>query len=540
MERETARPIWLRLTALIAVVLVLAWGGMLAWESRASHANAIEQAKDVASTINEMTLAGLTGMMMTGTIAQRDVFLEQINELTAVHGLHVLRGEGVNKIYGPGTGAPAAPDADEKNAMENGVTTMRVESDAQNGEYLRVVYPIVARENYLGKNCIACHAVAEGETLGAVSMKVSLQKSQEAVARLRNQNIAFAVVASLVFVALVYLFIRGTVSSPMQRLAGRLAELASGGGNLAQRLPVERRDEIGVVADRFNRMLSMIGDLIRKVGGAADEVSALAKNFVTGATELARRSSEQTSHSSGAAKAVEQLVEHIGQVAEQTEQVRASSQESRNRSEEGRESLEALSARIAELDAAMRNMSELSDVFVRSTQEVSEMTSTVRDIADQTNLLALNAAIEAARAGEAGRGFAVVADEVRKLAEKSGASAAAIDTINQAITEQARAVSDTVKDSMAHIESSRQSVEHVVEVLAASNHLVQDVDAGLAQITALTQEQRDTSGAVSRNIHAIADMTADNATAAEHVAEAARALDELAQRMQKLVHRFKV
>ncbi|HRP67613.1 MAG TPA: methyl-accepting chemotaxis protein, partial [Thauera sp.] len=102
MRRLADTPIWLRLTIAIWLMLVVAWGGMIAWETRVNRDMAIEQAKDFAISFNEMTMAGLTGMMITGTVGQRDVFLDQIKELQAVRDLKVIRGEAVSRVFGDG------------------------------------------------------------------------------------------------------------------------------------------------------------------------------------------------------------------------------------------------------------------------------------------------------------------------------------------------------------------------------------------------------------------------------------------------------
>ena len=157
MFRFSDTPIWLRLTGVIWLMMVLAFGSMIAWETRVNRDLAIEQAKDFAGTVNEMTMAGLTGMMITGTVAQRDVFLDQIKELSVVQDLKVIRGEAVSRVFGDGGVATTGADADEQLALGAGRSTMRVEHDAEHGEHLRVVIPALASTAWLGKDCIACH-----------------------------------------------------------------------------------------------------------------------------------------------------------------------------------------------------------------------------------------------------------------------------------------------------------------------------------------------------------------------------------------------
>ena len=538
-KRVYSTPIWLRLTGVIWLMMVLAFGSMIAWETKVNRETAIDQAKDFAAAINEMTMAGLTGMMITGTVGQRDVFLDQIKELSVVRDLTVLRGEAVSKVYGDGGGGAVAVDADERSALSEGRSTLRVEHSAEHGEHLRVVIPSLASKNWLGKDCILCHQTSEGTPLGAVSMRISLDKANAAVTEFRNESIAFALLVSIPLIGFVYFFISRFVTRPLDQLNAGMAEIAAGGGDLTRRLPVRAGDEIGRAASSFNQMLSTLGGLVRQVGDSATSVTQAAHGLAKDAERVAESSHRQNESSVTAANAVDAMVESISDIATRTEGVRERSHDSLRRSQEGTQSLARLVGEVGGVETAVRQMADAVSAFVASAQAITRMTGEVREIAEQTNLLALNAAIEAARAGEQGRGFAVVADEVRKLAEKSAKSAGEIDTITREVTSRSDSVQSAIDRGLDHLASSREMADAVQQVLAAANSLVVEVGEGLDRIADATGEQRNASESVTHSIGEIAGMAQNNNQALEQTVASARELGELASRLQESVARFR-
>ena len=535
MYRFSDTPIWLRLTGVIWLMMVVAFGSMIAWETRVNRDMAIEQAKDFAGTVNEMTMAGLTGMMITGTVAQRDVFLDQIKELSVVQDLKVIRGSAVTQVFGDGGVATTGSDADEQRALDAGQSTMRIEHDAAHGEHLRVVIPALASTAWLGKDCIACHQVPAGTPLGVVSMRISLDKADAAVRGFRNDSIVFAILVSIPLIVAIYLFIRRFVTRPLAQLNEGMAQIAAGGGDLSRRLPVRGSDEIGRTGQTFNDMLGTLGGLVRQVGDSASAVTGAAHRLADDAAAVAASSDSSVS----AASTVDAMMDNISAIAERTEAVRARSHDSLQRSQEGQRSLERLVGEVGEVEAAVRQMAEAVVAFVDSTQAISRMTSEVREIAEQTNLLALNAAIEAARAGEQGRGFAVVADEVRKLAEKSARSAGEIDDITREVGRRSSSVRGAIDSGLGHLDASREMAGVVMEVLTTANSLVVEVGEGLDRIAEASREQRSASESVTGRIGEIADMAQSNNDALGKTVAAARELGELASRLQDSVSRFR-
>ncbi len=539
MARIADLKIWVRLTAAIWFMLIAVWTGMIVWESEVNRETAIGQAKDFAGSIHEMTMAGLTGMMITGTVGQREVFLDQIKQLSVIKDLHVVRGEAVSKIFGPDTKDKRPMDSIEQQAMQSGKAYTAVHEE-NGATYLRVVTPTLASTNYLGKNCIMCHQVPEGSVLGLVSMKVSLDKVDAEVNAFRLKIAAAAFGASLLLLAVIYLFIRHFVTIPIEHLTHGLQDIATGEGDLTRRLEVKGRDEVGLAATVFNQVMENFSTLVRQVSQSATEVSAKAHALAQSASQVADGSHQQNEKSVTAASAVEQMVSSIAAISQSAEHVQQQSQESLKRSEEGNKSLGHLLEEMNNVEQTVKEMAESVNEFVRNTDAINKMTQEVKDIAEQTNLLALNAAIEAARAGEQGRGFAVVADEVRKLAEKSSRSASEIDAITETLSAQSVNVRRSIEEGLGHLASSQASVTNVADILQAANGSVTEVGHGLDAIAGATDEQRRVSGEVADSIEAIAAMARENNESVEQTAAAAQSLEALADSLQNTVGRFKV
>ncbi|MCK6411107.1 MAG: methyl-accepting chemotaxis protein [Azonexus sp.] len=539
MPRLADLKIWVRLTAAIWLILAIIWISAIVWTTQVNRETAIRQAQDFAQSIHEMTMAGLTGMMITGTVGQREVFLDQIKQLSIIKDLHVARGEAVSKLFGPDSKSKRELDTLEKQVMDSGKAHLSVESDG-GGTFLRVINPTKASKNYLGKDCIMCHQVPEGTVLGVVSMKVSLDSVEAEVASFRLKIAGAALGALGALLLIVYWLSRHFVTAPLEELRFGLRDIARGEGDLTRRLPVKGKDEIGQSAFVFNEMMENFNQLVRQVRDSAQQVSARVSSLSDSADAVSSSSHLQNEKSIAAAAAVEQLVSSIASIAQSAEHVQHQSQESLERATEGGRNLETLRNEMNIVAQAVKEMAESVNNFVRNTDAITQMTREVKDIAEQTNLLALNAAIEAARAGEQGRGFAVVADEVRKLAEKSSRSASEIDAITSSLNAQSVAVRRSIDAGLEHLESSQTAVNSVASVLQATNGSVLEVGHGLDAIAAATEQQRRVASDVEASIESIASMARDNNQSVEQTADAAHDLKNLADGLGGLVGRFRV
>ncbi len=530
--------IWVRLVLVIWLMLVLAWSGMIYWASMKHRETAIKQAEDFSNSVHKMTMASLTGMMITGTVAQRAVYLDQIRHSDEIKELRVIRSDAVAKQFGVGQGDERNMDDVEKSVLSTGKPYYQVQQNSF-GESLRAVIPAIGQKNYLGKNCLMCHLVPEGAVLGVVSMNISLEKENAAVRNFTRQIFISAVVMSVPLLLFIFLFITKFVTKPLEHMTHGLRDIAEGEGDLSRRLDANTKDEIGEASQVFNQVMEKFSGLIRHVSGSAAQVSAAAKQLSANAQQVAASSIMQSEKSLSAASAVEHMVDSIASVAQSTEHVGHKSGESLEASRQGNESLSALVGEIDMVETSVQEIAGSVSEFVRSTNTITSMTRQVKDIAEQTNLLALNAAIEAARAGEQGRGFAVVADEVRKLAEKSAHSASEIDAVTQALTQQSSTVEVSIQNGLKHLSSSQDSLENVAVVLSGASGSVGEVSQELGNIVAATEAQRVAGGEVATNVEAIAAMARENARATNEAVEGAKNLEHLADDLQALVGRFK-
>ena len=530
--------IWVRLTAAIWSVLVIIWIGVIVWTSQVSENTAIQQAKEFSQSIHEMTMAGLTGMMITGTVGQREVFLDQIKQLSIIQDLEVARSQAVVNLFGPDSKSKRNLDALESQVMQTGTSYIAQES-TPSGNILRVINPTKASKNYLGKDCIACHQVPEGTVLGVVSMKISLATvdSQVASFRIKIAGLALAVLGAMLVI--IYMLTQRFVAKPLDALKQGLSDIANGEGDLTKRLPVQGKDEVSQASEVFNKMMNNFAQLVHQVRQASIQVSQKVDSLTSSADRVAQSSETQSQQSDQVSIAVVELSNSISAIAISANNVQHQSEESLQRASVGNRHLDELLNEMGYVEKAVSEMAESVNSFVKNTEAITSMTREVKDIADQTNLLALNAAIEAARAGEQGRGFAVVADEVRKLAEKSSRSAGEIDSITSMLNNQSASVKLSIEEGINYLKNSQQSVARVSEILHSTNGLVVQVGHGLDEIASATEQQNRVSSDVAEKIEAISAIAGRNCQIVEETAEAAHALQTLAEGLSTTVGKFK-
>ncbi|MBK9446096.1 MAG: methyl-accepting chemotaxis protein [Betaproteobacteria bacterium] len=379
--------------------------------------------------------------------------------------------------------------------------------------------------------------VTEIQKISKESNEAEAINSAEVFSAVKSGLIAFSIGAVIVLVLLAF-YIVGSITRPLAALESTMTHIASN-GDLTKRADTAHQDEIGRMASAFNVMMDQLQKIIGEVRGSSDQVAASADQLAGSSAQLAEVSEQQSGAVASSAAAIEELTVAIASVSETARDVHTQAVDSVSRTTEGSEKVSHLAGEIQRLQQNMVDIARTVDEFVKSTQAITGMTQEVRDIADQTNLLALNAAIEAARAGEAGRGFAVVADEVRKLAEKSGKSASEIDSVTRSIMSQSSAVQDAITAGERAIETSMTLATDVEAVLLHSRDSVERSTHGVTEISDSVSEQKVASTDIAQS-ERIANMVEENNAAARSVSDATRELKTLSERLILSVSGFRL
>lgn len=353
----------------------------------------------------------------------------------------------------------------------------------------------------------------------------------------RNWVISLLVIAVLISMSLA-LIISRAIAGPLGEavnMAKRVAE-----GDLTGHIEVRSDDEIGQLMQSLKNMIANLKKTISTVLANSAEVSSAASGLSVASTQIAEGSQTQSEAAASTAAAVEQITVSINSVAANTEDVRKLSEKSLQQTKQGNQDVSAMIGEISHVQEAVTKIAGSVKEFVDSTRAIANMTQQVKDIADQTNLLALNAAIEAARAGEQGRGFAVVADEVRKLAEKSAKSASEIDQVTNSLNQKSALVEEVVQTGLRSLQATQQQVERVSKVLTEAGEAVSQSSQGVSDIAASVSEQSLASTEIARNVEKIAQMSEENNAAVRSNVNDIVRLEGLAKELQTAVSCFKV
>lgn len=347
-----------------------------------------------------------------------------------------------------------------------------------------------------------------------------------------------SIAIGLVLTILIGILITRSVSRGVSVLADAARTVAN--GDLTARADLTTKDELGEVAQAFNKMVQDFSSIIGTIRNSANEVSCASENQAKVGEQIAVLSNRQTEQAVSVAASIEGLNAMVGEVAEKAQSIAEAAHEANSMADRGQlvvnsavKGIQEISQTVSESAAMIKSLGHRSD-------QIWQIVKVIKEIADQTNLLALNAAIEAARAGEQGRGFAVVADEVRKLAERTASATSEIsDMISAVQSETSNAVAAMEKGSNQveqGVAMANQAGDALVQVTASIKHVVDMIQ----QIASSTREESETTNKVTAQVEQIAQMASESSKTIGQSAQTCHGIQNMAHALQDEVARFKL
>jgi methyl-accepting chemotaxis protein len=520
----------------LLIVLVLAQR----WVMGNYQDHVMEAAESRALVSADGVINGMNMLMVTGTISDpenRKLYIKKMNASDGVKELRIIRAKQVSDQFGPGLPEEQAHDEMDNRVIQSAKSEFKLIED-QDTPMLRMVVPFVASKDFRGTNCLMCHQVQDGSVNGAASITLDLSSDYAVMRKINALLWAGELGLQVMLFFVIGWFIR-RVLRPAQDLRAAMTQMQAD-GDLTRRVKVSSNDEIGQTAAAFNALAENFQGIVRQVHDYAGQVSSAAAELSATANHVADSSHKQSEEAAATAVAVDQVTASIGQVADGTHETVEISNKAKELSVSGQEVVNHAAEEMMHIAEAVNQSTNLITSLGQRSHEISSIVQVIKEIADQTNLLALNAAIEAARAGEQGRGFAVVADEVRKLAEKSAQSATQIDEVTQSLGSQSEQVERTVQMGMSALQTSQTHVTDVTRILVESNQSVGGVNQGLEDISRSINSQRDAAQEIARNVENIAAMAEQSTTVVQRTVSSVKSMEQVAESLKSTVGKFKV
>ncbi|MGG2398071.1 methyl-accepting chemotaxis protein [Pseudomonas sp. SH1-B] len=356
------------------------------------------------------------------------------------------------------------------------------------------------------------------------------------------------IITSIMIVAAVLLLVFGIVGvwlgnaflRPLQQIKANLDDIAAGEGDLTRRLPITSEDELGQLAGSFNRFVEKVHGLVRQIVEMTGQLTEL----VTQVSQQAQRSeqamAQQRHETDQVATAINEMSAAAHEVAKSAQNAAEAAQQTDREGQSAKSVVDGSIQRIHSLVEDIRSSGVSLDSLQQDVQSIVSVLDVIRSIAEQTNLLALNAAIEAARAGEAGRGFAVVADEVRALASRTQQSTQEIQGMIDRLQQGTQESVTSMRRSSDAGEITSEQANKAGESLDAIAQLIATINAMNAQIASAAEEQTAVAEEINRSVHQIAVAVDSVADETERGAQTARSLAGLGERLGALVRQFRI
>ncbi|RON44924.1 methyl-accepting chemotaxis protein [Pseudomonas frederiksbergensis] len=373
-------------------------------------------------------------------------------------------------------------------------------------------------------------------------LEINTQQSQDTNQKATDQySSAFDLVVTLLVIAtgLTLLFawlLTNSITKPIANALSAAEEIAE--GNLTRPITVDGQDEAGRLLLAMSKMQDKLRDTLQRISGSATQLASAAEELNSVTDESARGLTQQNNEIEQAATAVNEMTSAVEEVARNAVSTSEASKNATTSAGDGRDLVQETVSAIERMSADVQSTATLIGDLANESRDIGKVLDVIRGLADQTNLLALNAAIEAARAGEAGRGFAVVADEVRALAHRTQQSTSEIERMIGSIQSGTEHAVDSMRNSTERAESTLNIARGAGMSLDTINSAIVEINERNLVIASAAEEQAQVAREVDRNLVNIRDLSVQSATGANQTSAASSELSRLALDLNNMVGRF--
>ncbi len=367
----------------------------------------------------------------------------------------------------------------------------------------------------IGRPLARIAAVAEAISEGEISHEVNIQSRDEV----------------------------GKLAESFRKLIGYMRDLSTAAERIAANdltVDIKPRSENDVLGQSFSTMKLNLSSMVRQLGANADELVSASNEIYSSSEQMSKGATEQTDQVAQVSRAVEEMT---ATVMESSQNAIQATEASRNASEMAGQGGSIVGETVEGMQTIANVVKESASSIgklAKSAEQIGEIISVIDDIADQTNLLALNAAIEAARAGEQGRGFAVVADEVRKLAERTGKATGEITEMIKSVQAETGEAVRVMESGIEEVGKGKELADQAGSSLNEIVTMSQNVMTMIERIATAAEEQSSASEQISQNVESISSVARETANGAEQSASAAEQLNRQAESLRQMVSRFQI